>query len=321
MAGAAADEPINSRLVNMVLEYTICNMKQIVLWAAFPLCLIGQAPSETNVIFGMHSGLALLMDVYKPPQSNGYGIVVVPGSGWHAELGYGTLPLKSSKEFVPHVKRLVDGGYTAFVITHRAAPRFRHPAAVEDAQRAVRYVRHHAARYGIRADRIGALGGSSGGHLVNMLGTLGGEGTPDDSDVVQRASAKVQCVVAFYAPSDMAKINTPFGSVTVTAMLGMRTPRNTKVDTPDVVLYREASPVTHVSGDDPPFLLIHGDNDQIVPFAQSEIMKAALEKAGVAVKLIRVPGGGHGPDFPGSKEKQDWPSESHGWFNMHLKAR
>lgn len=282
--------------------------------------LLCAAPAERNVIYGMHSGLALLMDVYRPAQANGYGVVVVPGSGWHSTVGYGAHPLKDGREFSQHIERLVGRGYTAFVINHRAAPAFRYPDAVHDAQRAVRFVRHHAKRYGIRADRIGALGGSSGGHLVNMLGVLDGKGDAEAEDAVERESAKVQTVVALYAPSDMAKVDTAFGSVTVTAFLGMRTPRSDlSKNTPEARLYREASPVTHVTADDPPFLLLHGDADAVVPYAQSETMEAALRRAGVEVKLVRVPGGGHGSSFPGAKEKLDWPAMAVEWFDGHLR--
>jgi dipeptidyl aminopeptidase/acylaminoacyl peptidase len=184
----------------------------------------------------------------------------------------------------------------------------------------VRFIRHNAARYGIRPDRIGALGGSSGGHLVNMLGTLDGKGDPEDADPVQRESSKVQCVVALYAPSDMAKINTPGGAVTVTAFLGMRPPRgNAPKTAADARLYWDASPVNHVTPDDPPFLLIHGDADRTVPYQQSEIMEAALRNAGVPVKLIRVPGGGHGSSFPGAREKADWAAQALEWFETYLR--
>jgi len=277
-------------------------------------------PSESNVVFGNHSGLALLMDVYKPANANGFGIVVIPGSGWHTELGYDARLLKESKEFLTHIAKLNGAGYTAFVITHRAAPRFKYPAAVEDAQRAVRFVRRHASRYGIDKERIGALGASSGGHLVSMLGTLDGRGEPEDPDAVQRESAKVQCVVALYPVTDPSKVNTPFGSVTVTAFMGMRAPRaNASKAMPDSKLYWDAAPVNHVTSDDPPFLLIHGDADRTVPFNQSELMEAALKKAGVAVKLVRVPGGDHGPTFPGTTEKADWPAMALEWFDANLR--
>lgn len=91
---------------------------------------------ETNVVFGSYSGLALLMDVYKPAMSNGYGIVVIPASAWHRDLGYDAALLKQSREFPPAIETLVAKGYTAFVINHRAAPRFHYHDAIADAQRA-----------------------------------------------------------------------------------------------------------------------------------------------------------------------------------------
>ena len=180
---------------------------------------------ETNVVFATYSGLALLMDVYKPATSNGLGIVVINGSGWYRDLGYDANLLKQSQEFRPATQKLVTAGYTVFVITHRASPRFHIPDIIEDVQRATRFIRANASRYGIRADRLGALGGSSGGHLVSMLGTLDGKGDPAASDPVDRESSKVQCVVAFYPPTDLAKIDTASGSVAVslaTDAIGLR---------------------------------------------------------------------------------------------------
>ena len=148
----------------------------------------------------MYSGAALLMDVHRPAKSNGYGIVYVSGSGWTSPMAYSSWQLKSNAQSLQYAKPLVVAGYTVFTINHRSLPRFRYPAAVEDVQRAVRFVRHNAAMFGIRPDRIGAAGGSSGGHLVSMLGTLDGKGNANDADPVERESAKVQCVVARAAP-------------------------------------------------------------------------------------------------------------------------
>ena len=120
---------------------------------------------ERNVIYGMYSGFALLMDVHRPVRPNGYGIVFVAGSGWQAPLDYGATPLKDTQ--IPlWGPPLVAAGYTVFAVNHRAAPRFHYPAAVEDVQRAVRFIRYHAKVYGIDPARLGGLGGSSGGHLV-----------------------------------------------------------------------------------------------------------------------------------------------------------
>ena len=143
---------------------------------------------ERNVIFGMYSGFALLMDVHRPVTSNGYGIVFVAGSGWQAPLEYGATPLKDTQ--VPlWGPALVAAGYTVFAVNHRAAPRFHYPAAVEDVQRAVRFIRHHAKVYGIDPDRIGGLGGSSGGHLIGLVSTLGAPSAYTDEGPPERMIA------------------------------------------------------------------------------------------------------------------------------------
>ena len=119
----------------------------ILLVAALPGRSAAEARVESNVIYGMYSGLALLMDIHYPENPNGYGVVKIGGSGFHAPLSLDASPLKQQGGGPAHTA-LLEHGYTVFSINHRAAPRFRYPAAVEDAQRAVRFVRHHAARYG-----------------------------------------------------------------------------------------------------------------------------------------------------------------------------
>ena len=290
-------------------------MKERVRLLIFLFCFAGTAMAEVrvekNVVYGMYSGLALLMDIYHPEKPNGYGVVFVMGSGWHMPPGYGGGALKDRAANDNFLKTLSAAGYTVFAINHRAAPRFRYPAAVEDAQRAVRFVRHHAKQYGINPDRIGGVGGSSGGHLVSMLGTLDGKGDPEDPDAINRGSSRLQCVVARAAPSDLAKIKTENGLMAVTSFVGVPSILERKT-------YREVSPVTHVSADDAPFLMIHGDADDTVPFEQSELMEAALKKSGVEVKLIRVPGGGHGPNFDGATNPPDYLEETVRWLNRHL---
>jgi acetyl esterase/lipase len=201
-----------------------------------------------------------------------------------------------------------------FVVTHRAAPRFHFPDAVNDAQRAVRFVRRNAVRYSIDPERIGAFGASSGGHLVSMLGTLDGRGTADDPDPVEQESAKVQCVVALYPVTDPAKVDTVSGLQAVTSFMGAPARFDAK-------RFREAAPVTHVTADDPPFLLIHGDADRTVPYSQSEALDAAMKRAGVIVSLVRVPGGDHGSNFPGNTQPMDWPAMALQWFDAHLKRQ
>ena len=146
---------------------------------------------ERNVVYGMYSGLALLLDVHRPARPNGFGIVFISGSGWQAGLDYGAAPLKEQQIGI-WGPPLLAAGYTVFAINHRAAPRFHYPAAIEDVQRAIRFVRHHARDYGIDAARLGGLGGSSGGHLIGLAAMLASPGNPADGDPVNRESAALQ---------------------------------------------------------------------------------------------------------------------------------
>jgi acetyl esterase/lipase len=274
---------------------------------------------ESNAVYGMYSGLALLMDVHYPESANGYGIIFVPGSGFHTPLAYDAAPLKESPAVAIYATPLVKAGYTVFVVNYRVAPRFRYPAAIEDVQRAVRYIRHNASRYGIHPERIGAVGGSAGGYLVDMLGVLEGTGNAEDSDPVNRESAKVQCVVSFFGPTDLIRIppspvETDFLGMALT--IGGRTLPPTSIE---YKTYREASPVYHVMKDAPPFLLIHGEGDSVVPIQNSELMEEALRAAGVPVKFLRVPGVGHGSDFSSAKNLPEYLNEMIRWFDQRLR--
>jgi acetyl esterase/lipase len=273
---------------------------------------------ESNVIYGMYSGLALLMEVYYPENPNGYGVVFISGSGWHAPLEYNAEPLSKGSQGKLYAPRLTAAGYTVFSISHRAAPRFRYPAAVEDVQRAVRYVRYHATHYHLRPDRIGAVGGSSGGHLVLMLGLMDGKGDPQDADPVNRESAKVQCVVARAAPADLAAMARSGGGAIV-SFIGMAAPSRETGGATETRIYREASPISYVTSDDPPMLLVHGDADETVPIAQSEKMESALRAAGVIVKFLRIPGGTHGPTFGNPANAPDYMGEMVNWLDQHLR--
>ena len=270
---------------------------------------------QLNVVYGMYSGLALLMDVYEPETPNGYGVVFISGSGWSAPLDMHSTPLKHSGQELVYAVPLMEAGFTTFAINHRAAPRFSYPDPLLDAQRAVRYVRHHANDYGMRADRIGALGGSSGGHLALMLGCLSADGDPESADPLLRESANVQCVVARAAPS-----NFTIDDQTSYAFLKSRPPVEGDTSSVEYRIHSEASPVTHVTKDTPPTFLMHGDKDETVAYNQSVVMLKALQDAGVTTDLLIVEGGGHGARFGGAKEPvPDYVGRAIGWMDTHLK--
>lgn len=282
--------------------------------------LRSQSRVEKNVLYGMYSGLALLMDVHRPESANGYGVVFVPGSGWSAPLAYGATGLKETQisDWGPSLLR---AGYTVFVINHRATPRFHYPAPVEDLQRAIRFVRHNARQFGIDPARLGAIGGSSGGHLVGLVAMLGAQGLTDDPDPVNKQPATLQCVVLRAAPSNLrAMLGTnPIATAAVVTLVGRLPTPNAD----DQKAYRDASPITHASAGAPPVLLLHGDADDTVPYQQSVDMEAALRKVNVPVKLLGVTGGAHGSDFGmGGKPHPKLPDvlrETVEWLDRYLK--
>jgi len=274
-----------------------------------------QPTIEKNVVYGMHSGLALLMDVHRPEHPNGYGVIHVAGSSWHASLAYDAPPLKESqiRFWGP---TLLRAGYTVFTINHRAAPVFRYPAALEDVQRAVRFVRHNARQFGIDPARLGGIGGSSGAHLLGLVAMLRAPGLVDDPDPVNREPATLQTVVLRAGRFNMSE--PPLGPA-ATSFIGLF-PR----DEAAWKVYAAASPITHVSPGAPPVLLLHGDSDDVVPFEQSIAMEKALRAANVPAKLVRIPGGGHDELFGADgKPNPSWPNyfaEIVAWLDQHLKS-
>ncbi len=283
--------------------------------------LAAQPRVEKNVIYGMYSGLALLMDVHYPQTPNGHGILFIAGSGWNSPMAYGAWPLKEAQipEWAP---ALLQAGYTVFAVNHRATPRFHYPDPVDDVQRAVRFIRHRAKQFGIDPAKLGGIGGSSGGHLVGLVAMLAAPGVVGDADPVNREPATLQCVVLRASPADLAKMigSSAIGTAAVVAFVG-------RLPTPqaeDQAVYRAASPASHVSATSPPTLLLHGDADDTVPFAQSVAMEAALRQAGVPVKLVRVADGAHGSNFgtDGKPHPQfgDVLKDTVAWLDQYLKA-
>ena len=273
----------------------------------------GEHKIQSNIVYGMYSGLALLMDAYQPTNPNGYGVLFISGSGWRAPLEWNAQALKDGGQQRVYVPTLTAAGYTVFAINHRALPRFVYPAAVEDARRAVRFIRHRAQEYGICNDRIGAVGGSSGGHLVSMLGLQDGAGDPTSEDPIDRESARAQCIVARAAPTDFILRDkaTPF--------LDCEHPKPGDTSSEAYQRHVEASPITYVTADAPPFLLLHGDADDTVHISQAEAMEKALMTAGATVKFIRIPGGAHGATFGNPENPPDYKGEMISWLDTHLK--
>jgi acetyl esterase/lipase len=184
-------------------------------------------------------------------------------------------------------------GYAVASINYRLSQQALFPAQIQDGKAAIRWLRAHAREHGIDPDRIGAWGSSAGGHLVALLGTAGNVKDFDAGDYLQ-VSSRVQAVCDWFGPTDFTVMNKYPGTMDHDA-----------ADSPESQLLggpvqknrdraARANPVTYVTKDDPPFLIMHGDKDPLVPLNQSELLDAALKRAGVEVTFHVVKGAGHG---------------------------
>ena len=193
----------------------------------------------------------------------------------------------------------MSDGYAVASINYRLSHEAIFPAQIHDCKGAVRWLRAHAGEYGLDPARVGAWGDSAGGHLVALLGTSGDvaelEGTVGGNG---EQSSRVQAVCDWFGPTDMLQIG---GFPSDIDHNGPDSPEARLFGGPihekrDLVT--QANPITYIRADAPPFLIVHGDRDPIVPLHQSELLADALRAAGVPVRLITVAGAGHGFDDP-----------------------
>lgn len=271
--------------------------------------------AEYDVKYVPDGDEAQALDIYYPetPSDQPLPLLVwVHGGGWSA----------GSKAQPPYLAQL-RRGYVVASVEYRFSQKAKFPAQIQDCQAAIRWLRANARKYSIDPEKIGVGGASAGGHLVALLGTSGGKnvfpkigGNDDQSD-------RVQAVCDIFGPTDFWTViqqaeadpnvknvfkwnnGDPY-SLLIDAKLGE-----------DKEQCDAVSPVNYVSQDNPPFLILHGDHDTLVPYAQSVELEDLLKKAGVEVTLQRLPGAGHGGasfGLPGIAKL------ANAFFDKHLKG-
>lgn len=288
------------------------------LCAAFVLCSIADlfpadAPGYTrteDVIYGRKFGTALTLDVFRPAAPNGYGLLFMVSGGWF-----------SSHEGInaSMFQAFLGRGYTVFAVVHGSQPRFVVPEVVSDIHRAVRFVRHHASKYGVHPDKLGILGASAGGHLSLTMGTQGGPGNPDSKDPVERESSAIQAVACFFPPTDFLNYGKPGEDAVGVGVLKDFKPAfgpRSETEESRQIYGKEISPAYHITSKLPPTLIIHGDADKLVPYQQAELFIRKAKDLGVEhVKLVRREGKAHGwKELP-----EDLPILAD-WFDGHLRG-
>ena len=227
----------------------------------------------------------LELDLYLPPELTSAPPVAVflHGGGWRVGNRHSVGPSYAGQRPTPF-ERAAQAGLAVASVDHRLSAEATWPAQLHDAKAAVRWLRARAGELGVDPERIAAWGESSGGHLAALLGLTGSDPALEGDVGITGPSSAISAVVAWYAPSDVAAMATDTGadprdpSTRESLLLGAPA-----VTVPDRAA--QASPISHVSPTAPPFLLLHGAADTVVPCVQSERLHGALVEAGVEVEL------------------------------------
>jgi acetyl esterase/lipase len=262
---------------------------------SFPRLSHGQEASPWLASLDIHhdieyanvNGKSLTLDIYVPKNASRPLplIMWVHGGGWRA----------GDKNYPPLLP-FVKAGFAMASINYRLSQEAIFPAQLYDCKAAVRWLRAHAGDYGVDPDKIGAFGGSAGGHLVALLGTTSAHPELEGTEGNLGVSSRVQAVCDLYGPTDFLVMAAPgysshntYADAVLTDLLGGPVAQN-------IAKARLASPLYYVDAQSSPFYIVHGDHDPLVPLQQSVAFNDTLQKAGVVSTLYVVKNGGHG-DF------------------------
>ena len=263
-----------------------------------------------DVEYACVGGKSLKMDIYSPENLTGPAPAVVyfHGGGWRRGD-------KRQQTGVP----LAPRGYVVASINYRLSQEAIFPAQIEDCKAAVRFLRAKAKEYSIDPDRIGVWGDSAGGHLSALMGTSGGvaelEGKVGDHP---GQSSRVQAVCVYFGPIDFIAIMSQKSDI---KRGSAEAPESQLLGGPTLEhqeLAIKACPLTYVTKDDPPFLIVHGEKDPRVPREQAEALRDALKGVGVEATLHLVEGAGHG--FNAEQSAKTLPIVA-AFFDRHLKGK
>jgi acetyl esterase/lipase len=282
----------------------------LVLFAFFAVSLFAETPKPAPKPFQLPAGIrmerdiayieggdvAQKLDIYVPekPADKPLPLLVhIHGGAWWA-----------GSKFPCPVAAMVLKGYAVASVEYRFSKVAKFPAQIQDCQAAIRWLRAHAKQYNFDTAHVGAVGGSAGGHLSALVGTSGGKKAFPPIGGNEAESDRVQAVCDIFGPADFSTVvqqaaedknvknifafNTPTDPYS--SLIGAQLDDKPKADA--------VSPVHYVSKDSPPFLILHGTHDALVPHAQSEELLAALKEQGIEAWLQTLPGSGHGgPSF------------------------
>lgn len=264
---------------------------------------LGKAAAQTapftqreNVVYAEVHGVGLLMDIFTPTgEKNGLGIIDVISGAWHSDRGK---IRDHTRAQTFHI--LCRKGYTVFAVRPGSVTKFGALEMLANLNQGIRWVKDRASDYAIDPERLGLMGASAGGHLACLAAVTAEPDKPGSLIAAKVNGTRVKAVGVFFPPTDFLN----YGGKAVDAQADNRLggllrqlafPQGPGDNSPEELTRKvtQVSPARLVTGQTPPFLLIHGDADTLVPLQQSEVMLDALKKAGVSAELIVKKGGGH----------------------------
>ncbi|MFM7097305.1 MAG: prolyl oligopeptidase family serine peptidase [Gemmataceae bacterium] len=279
-----------------------------------------QENRQPDVIYGRKYGLALTMDVFKPTtKPNKAAVIMVVSGGW-----FSNHEAINPRSTIPFTSR----GYHVFAVVHGSQPKFTIPEAIEDLHRATRFIRSKAKEYDINPEKIGISGGSAGGHLSLMMGVSGKKGESNKDPVMAFASG-ANAVACFFPPTDflnwgeegkeqlgrgpqaIPNIVAPFDFVIFNQQKKQFEPVEDPVERRKIGV--AISPISHVSKESAPSLIIHGDQDKLVSIQQAESFVKKMKEAGAIAELDTRKGAAHGWANM-DKDLEKFAD----WFDLHL---
>jgi acetyl esterase/lipase len=267
---------------------------------------------EKNITYGKTGDTELKLDIARPQGDGPFpAIVFIHGGGWY---------IGSRQGYSNDIQQAARRGYVAATISYRlmkfdtdnkeiatAAPIF--PAQIHDAKAAVRWLRANAEKYNVDPNHIGVTGQSAGGHLSLLVGLTDPESNLEGANGHPNQSSRVQAVVNVFGPTDMVACHQTSSVAWIFRLFMGGTPD----ETPET--YKSASPITHVTKDDPPVLTLQGDQDRLVPLAQATTLDQKMKSAGASHTLMIFQGQGHGFTGP---DRQNADDALWAFFDQHL---
>lgn len=255
------------------------------------------------------------LDLYLPETMPGMPmplLIHIHGGGW-----------MGGSKFPCPIVGMVTRGYAVASVEYRFSQKVKFPAQIQDCQAAIRWLRANAAKYHLNPEKVGVIGGSAGGHLSALVGTAGGTGTFPPIGGNELQSDRVQAVCDIYGPADFTTVvqqaAADLNVKNIFEFNSSKDPYSSLIGAPleTTEKSRAVSPVTYLSGDDPPVLILHGTHDALVPYAQSVQFAEGLRAKGVPVWLQTLPGAGHGGPVFGKPRVTQLMQD---FFDKHLKG-